>query len=124
MSYIANSGFEDTKEQVGNGQCVTLVKQLTGAPASSLWKQGENVLSLLDTGERIPPGTAIATFINGRYPNYRTGNHAAIFVRSTPNGIVVFDQWTKMKPGLRTIRSGMPSGTSLIRMAESYSVVL
>jgi hypothetical protein len=49
------------------------------------------------------PGTAIATFYNGRWPGWNAGNHAAFFVRvsgregARPDGriteIVVMDQY-------------------------------
>lgn len=123
MPYIATGNFTDEKEVIGNGQCVTLVKKLTGAPPSSLWKQGAQVSSLLKDGKTIAPGTAIATFVHGRYPNYTHGTHAAIFIRATAGGIEVFDQWKGMKPGKRTIRFGMPKSIGRGRAAENYSVV-
>ncbi|WP_256081229.1 BPSL0067 family protein [Massilia sp. YIM B04103] len=124
MAYTATGKFTSQKEVVGNGQCVTLVKKLTGAPASSLWKEGNSIWSLIAAGKTIPSGTAIATFFNGRYPNYSTGNHAAIFLRVVANGIEVFDQWTTVKPAKRTIRFGLSKTINAVRRAESYSVVL
>lgn len=41
----------------------------------------------------IVPGTAIATFVNGCYPNLRHGNHAAFFVSQAVEGFWVMDQW-------------------------------
>ena len=38
-------------------------------------------------------GTAIATFVNGKYPNQPTGNHAAIYVSQDGGGLWVYDQW-------------------------------
>lgn len=76
-----------------------------------------------EQAEVVGKGTAIATFVNGRYPNYSHGNHAAIFIRALPNGIEVFDQWRGAKPAKRTIRFGMPKGTGTVRMTENYSVV-
>ena len=55
---------------VGNHQCVALVRHYAGAPAALAWKQGEAVL-----GNRLlRKGTAIATFINGKYANHHQGN--------------------------------------------------
>ena len=51
MPYIAKSGFSNTTKAVGNGQCVKLVKALTGAPASSLWKEGKPITEALAAGE-------------------------------------------------------------------------
>ena len=48
-------------------------------------------------------GTAIATFINGRY-----ANHAALYMGQTLDGIIVMDQWTGKRLGIvtsRTLRS-------------------
>ncbi|PMS34777.1 hypothetical protein B0G57_113178 [Trinickia symbiotica] len=42
----------------------------------------------------LPKGTAIATFVNGRYPNRPTGNHAAFYLSQDVIGIVVIDQWS------------------------------
>ena len=121
MPYIAKNGFANTSEAVGNGECVTLVKALTGAPASSLWREGAKVTELLASGD-LAEGTAIATFINGRYRNWPHGNHAAIFVRSVPGGIEVFDQWHRHAPELRTIKFGRP-GSGVAQRPELYSVV-
>jgi hypothetical protein len=45
----------------------------------------------------LAPGTAIATFKNGRYGNAAHGNHAAIFLNAEPKngepGIHVLDQY-------------------------------
>lgn len=75
---------------VGNKQCVTLIKQFTKAPASSLWKEGAKVKGNF----LLKKGTVIATFVNGKYPNNGTGNHAAFYVSQDAAGIVVVDQWS------------------------------
>lgn len=41
-------------------------------------------------------GTAIATFVDGRYPNRASGNHAALYVGQDAGGIYVIDQWSKV----------------------------
>lgn len=121
MPYIAKNGFANTNKSVGDGQCVKLVKALTGAPASSLWKEGAKLTDALAAGN-LAEGTAIATFVKGRYQNLPHGNHAAIFVRSVPGGIEVFDQWHKHNPELRTIMFGRP-GSGIAQRPELYSVV-
>ena len=89
---------------VGNHQCVALVRHYAGAPATLAWKQGEVVL-----GNRLlRKGTAIATFINGKYANHQQGNHAALYMGQALDGIIVMDQWTGKRPGIvtsRTLRS-------------------
>ena len=55
----------------------------------------------------IPYGTAIATFVNGVYPNWTHGNHAAIFggrwsghhKGKLASGILIFDQWKGKENG-------------------------
>ncbi len=41
----------------------------------------------------LEKGTAIATFVNGRYPNKASGNHAAYYISQDAGGITVIDQW-------------------------------
>jgi hypothetical protein len=74
----------------GTKQCVALVKQYAGAPASSLWREGAPVRE----NRTLRKGTAIATFENGRYPNHAHGNHAALYISQDCCGIVVIDQWS------------------------------
>lgn len=68
------------KPLVGNGNCVVLVQQLVKLPHHSRWRQGQHVV---DVGT-LWPGTAIATFENGVYPNWPTGNHVAFFAGPGP----------------------------------------
>jgi hypothetical protein len=71
----------------------------------------------------IAPGTVIATFEDGRYPNRHTGNHAAFYLYSGPNSmktgkpayIVVMDQWK---------RKGMISARSIYPKVRSLSLGL
>ena len=100
MSYTYSKVDELEKTtMVGNHQCVALVRHYAGAPATLAWKQGEAVL-----GNRLlRKGTAIATFINGRY-----ANHAALYMGQALDGILVMDQWKDKRPPLvtsRTLRS-------------------
>lgn len=87
---------------VGTHQCVALVQKYAGAPVTSAWKEGDAVLG----NKMIKKGTAIATFVNGRYQNHSHGNHAAFFVEAAGNGIWIMDQWkseNKTKISLRLI---------------------
>lgn len=74
---------------VGTGHCVPLVQQYARAPHTSQWKQGATVKGM--TG--LAKGTAIATFVDGKYPNNVSGNHAALFVSQDVTGITVVDQY-------------------------------
>lgn len=78
-------------DQNGSTECVQLIKSLLAAPRTIFWKEGRK---LMDNFHAIKPGTAIATFVKGQYPQKgRTGMHAAIFVRATQAGIYVLDQF-------------------------------
>lgn len=79
--------------KVGNGDCIDLIKHyvpgLQGVPTSA-WRAGGKVLEL---GNKVARGTAIATFVNKRYPNRPHGNHAAIVLTVMSSGFWVVDQW-------------------------------
>ncbi|RYH65631.1 MAG: hypothetical protein EON54_05515 [Alcaligenaceae bacterium] len=55
-----------------------------------MWREGATVKGNL----LLTKGTVIATFVNGKYPNKPTGNHAALYVSQDASGITVVDQWT------------------------------
>lgn len=89
----------------GTGQCVEIVKTyvpgLQGL-ATSAWRSGDNVM---EQGNRIARGTAIATFNkSGRYPNIAHGNHAALVLRVMGSGIWVVEQWKNISGGVIKIR--------------------
>lgn len=72
------------------GQCATGVQWVfykAGKPLgkTATWKQGPKV-----RGNNIPPGTAIASFRNGKFAN----DHAAILISEEPDGLWVRDQFT------------------------------
>ncbi|MGV7208834.1 BPSL0067 family protein [Oxalobacteraceae bacterium A2-2] len=83
----------DGHDLVGSHQCVALVQLYANAPVTSAWRQGDPVFK----NNSIKKGTAIATFVKGRYQNHSHGNHAAIFLRQATNGIWVMDQWKTKK---------------------------
>ena len=90
MSYVYTQVDElKGADKVGTHQCVALVQYYTDAGPTSGWRQGEAVLG----NAMLRKGTAIATFVDGRYPNHPHGNHAALYVRQGLNGIYVMDQW-------------------------------
>lgn len=117
MAFIAQNPEEYKDQVVDDGQCVAFVKEASGAPQTSLWKEGEKV-----RGSDIPTGTAIATFINGEYPSHPHGNHAAIYVNQNDAGILVWDQWVGHPVSQRTIRfnggAGSPSNDG-----DTFSVI-
>ena len=90
MSYVyANVDSLQGTDLVGSHQCVALVQHYASAPVTSRWKAGIKVKG--DTS--IKKGTAIATFVNGRYPNNAHNNHAALYISQDGAGIWVMDQW-------------------------------
>ena len=74
----------------GNGQCVTLVKNHTSVGWTGNWRQGSEVVG----NRTLAPGTAIATFVDGKYPNQAHGNHAAFYMGQVSDGIYIMDQWS------------------------------
>lgn len=94
MSYTYSKvGDLEDAPLVGSHQCVALVQHYAGAPVASAWRQGEHVVD----SNLLKEGTAIATFVKGRYPNHSHGNHAALFVKRGLNGIWIMDQWKSDK---------------------------
>lgn len=81
------------------GQCAALVMHYTRVGRADNWREG----AVVRGNKTIKKGTAVATFVNGRYPNKEHGNHAALYVSQDSNGIVVVDQWTGKEAGKRTL---------------------
>lgn len=97
MSYIYSEAEKLAKlPTVGTKQCVALVREYSGAPPAALWRQGAAVKG----NALLQKGTAIATFVDGKYQNNLSRNHAAFYVRQDSSGIWVVDQWL----GSKTIR--------------------
>ena len=65
-----------------------MVLPLIGKTAT--WKEGIKVKG----STTIAKGTAIATFVDGVYPNKSSGNHAGYYVSQDASGIFIMDQWT------------------------------
>ncbi|UGQ46657.1 BPSL0067 family protein [Massilia endophytica] len=117
----------DKQEKIGDGECVTLIKHFTGAGMTRTWKQGAAV-----AGNRaLREGTAIATFVNGRWRGLAHGNHAAFYLSQVADGVYIVDQWknnaTKPLISRRFIRRlGKDSRGNYIRPtenADAYSVI-
>lgn len=96
MPYI----YENAEKLIGEDtvdtkQCVALIQHYTKAPHTMLWRKGDEVKGNIT----LKTGTAIATFVDGKYKNHSHGNHAAFYVGQNSAGIWVVDQWS----GLKTI---------------------
>ena len=88
--------FENEAVVGAAGDCVTLIKTLTPGLkglSTPLWRKGEQVVG----SKGIIPGTAIATFENGKYPRRHSGNHAAYFLAYGGAGFWILDQWKSKK---------------------------
>jgi hypothetical protein len=88
------------------GECATGVQVVfieAGKPLglTRTWKQGKKV-----RGNKVAPGTAIATFRNGRYSN----DHAAILIEERVDGLWVWDQFNNPRKswGKRLLRFDAP----------------
>jgi len=125
MPYLYSKVDElDQSEPVGSQHCVALVQRYAKAPVTSVWKEGKSVKGNL----QIARGTAIATFVNGKYPNLPHGNHAALYVSQDAHGIWIMDQWkNKAKVSKRYLRSlGTWQDGSFIRPsdnADAFSII-
>lgn len=101
---------------VGDGECVSLIKACSGSGDTEFWRPGKKVLGNL----ALTPGSVIATFKDGRYPN-KSGYHAAIYISHNQQGIWVWDQWRGKAVHKRLIpnrKGGEPSNS-----AQAYRLV-
>ena len=80
------------KEKVSLTSCASLVQWYTRAPgdAKKTWREG---IKVRGNGGTIKRGTAVATFVNGRYPSGLHGKHAALYLEQDATGEWVMDQW-------------------------------
>ncbi len=112
------------KDAHGRSECVQLLKALMDAPRTLLWQEGRKLKTSRDS---IQPGTAIATFKKGRYPQKgkrRGSKHAAIFLRASDAGIYVFDQFAgSVDASERFIPWHHPRDRSPSNNAAAYSTV-
>ena len=114
--------------QVGESQeCVALVKHVIpeiGRAAN--WAEGTKIKGYNDPP--LEPGTALATFKDGKYENKPTGNHAGIFLgyeqRDGRDGFVLLEQWrgARGKPREQFIPFDALNHET-IRQAQNYSVI-
>lgn len=108
------------KPKKDNGSCVRLVQvACPGVPNTSKWRPGKQV-----KGNDIAPGTVIATFdAQGRYPNRRTGNHAAFYHGQDAGWLTVVDQFKSAKSIKQSRYKFDNEGSSLTANADTYYVV-
>ena len=105
----------------GNTECVEFIQQTLGAPSTAAWLEGKKITQ----GDLTPrAGTAIATFVNGKYPQAgSTGKHAAIYLGQNGDGILVLDQWRAQgEVKQRTIRWN-PSSPGASNDGKAFSII-
>jgi hypothetical protein len=99
MPYIAHDVDQTIASTNGwlgvNTECVSLVRAMSSAPPSGLWRKGD----LVQGNRNIQKGTIIATFEDGQHYH----GHAAVYLGETPDGILVYDQWNAQKAHTRII---------------------
>lgn len=86
MPYVYRDARKlEGEKKIGDFECVTLIRHFTRAPWTGAWRQGEPVV-----GNRpIQEGTAIANFVNGKWPGLDHGNHSAFYLGQLSNGIYI-----------------------------------
>ncbi|MEJ7806027.1 MAG: BPSL0067 family protein [Telluria sp.] len=103
MSYVYHQAEElKGKPKVGNGDCVAHVRAY--APglkelSTASWTDGPTVLR----NHGIVRGTAIATFVDGSYPNKSTGNHACFYVGQAGDAVYVIEQFKSDDPNFNVV---------------------
>ena len=75
----------------GSGQCAALVQETMMIGLTKTWREGIRVQG---NGPLIQKGTAVATFVDGYYPNKDHDNHVAYYLDQDPSGVKVMDQWS------------------------------
>jgi len=79
---LVNTPYRADAANNNRGECVSLVKAEIPALAnvsSSRWREGVNVIQAIQSGNEPRKGTAIATFVNGRF--HSGHGHAAFYWR-------------------------------------------
>lgn len=111
---------------VGNGHCPVLTQVASGAPKVKFWKKGP----IVKGNAAVPEGTVIACGWNsdGKYPNQKHGNHAAIYLSQTAKGLVVLDQWVGKDVARwgfqRVLPFGPKKGDDIVNGGDYFHVVV
>ncbi len=118
-------GYLSSGPDAGSHECVALVKHaVPGIGSAKDWKEGEKIKGPDDPP--LAPGTAIATFKDGKYQNNNTGNHAAIVIgpgeQNGKKGYWVLDQHKNKEAGRMFFAFESNSKNPTSRM-ENYSVI-
>ncbi|ADG14775.1 BPSL0067 family protein [Paraburkholderia atlantica] len=109
----------------GHTECVEFIRQTLNAPNTAVWREGMKIVKVAPgQTDPVPPGTAIATFVGGRYPQHgSTGKHAAIYLGQDASGIQVMDQWNSQNQVRRRTIYWHPHSGGLSNDANAFSVI-
>ena len=109
------------KNNRGNTECVEFIRQTLGVSNTAVWVEGKKVTK---GDHSIAKGTAIATFVKGKYPQEgSTGKHAAIYLDQSEIGIKVLDQWRAQGKVLQRTIKFEPTSSSLSNDGKAFSVI-
>lgn len=110
-------------EPYRDGECVALVQSVTSVGPTSRWRPGPRVVDL----SYLNPGTVIANFIDGHFPN-RHKYHAALFMGFTRSvsgkvmSIRVMDQFRgRMPKNIVKSRDILSRGDKTYREGNPYA---
>jgi len=87
----------------GSGQCAALVQTTIPIGLTKTWREGIRVQG---NGLLIKKGTAVATFVDGYYPNNDHDNHVAYYLEQNLSGVTVMDQWVGKEVSSRLMKFG------------------
>jgi hypothetical protein len=101
MVWIASDPHKCLGEVVDTGHCMRHVQVVAGVAHSSKLRKGEKA-----RGAKLTPGTIVGTFDDtGCYANATDGSsHIAVFLKETPEGLLVIDQWVGQVVHERVVR--------------------
>jgi hypothetical protein len=116
------SGKSYVSPLTGQTECVAFLQAtIPAVPQTKQWTEGKKVVMGDVT---IVSGTAIATFVDGKYPGPGKDKHAAIYLKQDAVGIQVLDQWaTQGKVAPRTIQWQPPASAKIQNDGKKYSVI-
>ena len=105
----------------GHTECVEFIRQTLSAPATRFWKEGKKITK----GNQLPlAGTAIATFVDGKYPQSDdAGKHAAIYLGQNAQGIQVLDQWRRQGQVLKRTIKWHPTTPGVSNDGNAFSII-
>jgi hypothetical protein len=106
----------------GQTECVAFLQAtIPGIGHTGSWTEG-TAITKDSTG--IKAGTAIATFVDKKYPGPGKPKHAAVYVGQDETGLKVLDQWADQGEVLpRTIRFKVTAATRIQNDGNRYSII-